>query len=399
VDNDRRLYAETVRPACREEDPSQAYWPGSPSAGPDEDDPCIFEKGDIHYWDVWHAGQPFENYYTTEPRFVSEFGYQSFPSLDSLRTVVEEEDFNPTSPMMEHHQRNPGGNTTILSRMADYFRFPFSFSDFVYLSQVQHGVAMDTAIEYWRRRKPTTMGALYWQLNVLWPVASWASLEYDGKWKAQQYMARRQFAPVLVSWHPEYEGDVETLNEQAGDGGDFGDIESLTCWITSDRTEAIEGTLEVEILPLAGGEPVIVESLEVDLEAHGSESFVTIERADLPEGVHPRVVMLRAPLDGDEASYLAEGSFADYKPLALPEDDLEVTIDGNEVTVASEEGATLFVELDVGTIRGAFSDNYFTLAPGEERTVSFESYDGKREAVVEAHIEDELSVRHLRETY
>ncbi|WP_226010477.1 beta-mannosidase [Halomicrobium salinisoli] len=399
VEDYRKLYEETVGPACEEEDPSRTFWPGSPSSGPDEDDPYVFEKGDVHYWDVWHAGQPFEDYYGTEPRFVSEFGYQSFPSPDSLSTVLDEDDFNPTSPMMEHHQRNPGGNTTILTRTASYFRVPFDFSDFVYVSQLLQAEAMTTAIEHWRRRKPTTMGALYWQLNDLWPVASWASIEYDGKWKAQQYAARRQFAPVLVSFHPEFEGADGAENAQADDGDDAdrGDVVAQTLWITSDLTEPIEGQIALEAVTL-DGEVVREETVDVDIDAHESTALLTVEREDLPEGVAPSEVMLRAEYDGPGESYPTAAFFEDYKALALPETALDVAIDGAAVTVAAEDAA-LFVELDAGTLRGSFSDNYFHLAPGEERTVAFDSYDGRRDAVVAARLDEELSVRHLRDTY
>jgi len=403
------LYEETVGPACRDEDPSRTYWPGSPSSGPDEMEPYVFEKGDIHYWDVWHAGQPFEDYYTTEPRFVSEFGYQSFPSTDSLRTVIDEADFNPTSPMMEHHQRNPGGNTTILKRAASYFRFPFDFDDFVYVSQLLQAEAMSTSIEHWRRRKPTTMGALYWQLNDLWPVASWSSIEYDGKWKAQQYAARRQFAPVLVSFHPTFEGAGDVANAQAGEGGEWPDVEAQTLWVTSDVTDSLAGEIDLEIVTF-DGETVLSETVDVDIDAQESVELRTVERDDLPADVAPSEVMVRATFDGERTgtggadgidgveSYPATAFFEDYKRLDLPDAEVSVDVDGADVTVASEECA-LFLELDPGTLRGAFSDNYVHLAPGEERTVTFDSYDDRRDAVVETTLENDLSVRHLRQTY
>jgi len=407
LDDYEQLYTETVGPTCREEDPSRTFWPGSPSSGPDELEPYVFEKGDIHYWDVWHRGEPFEDYYTTEPRFVSEFGYQSFPSLDSLRTVMDESEFNPTSPTMEHHQRNPGGNSTILRRAASYFRFPFDFSDFVYVSQLLQAEAMGTAIEHWRRRKPETMGALYWQLNDLWPVASWASVEYDGKWKAQQYAARRQFAPVLLSFHPTFEGAEGAANAQAGDDGEWPDVTAQTVWLTSDETDPISGTVTVELVTLDGDagdgtpeerEPLDEWTVDVDLDAGESTDLLTVDRSDVPDDFGPNEVMLRATYDGPGDSFPATAFFADFRALDLPETDLDVAIDGADVTVRSD-GAALFVELDPGTLSGAFSDDYFHLTPGEERTVTFDSYEGRRDAVVETRLEADLSVRHLRETY
>ena len=131
---------------------------------------------------------------------------------------------NVTSPVMEHHQRNPGGNTRITENMTRYFRFPEGFGNFVYLSQVQQGLAIRTAIEHFRRARPICMGALYWQLNDMWPVASWASLEYGGKWKALHYMARRFDAPVLVSGVPTKGGAIEI-------------------WADNDSATAVTGTM------------------------------------------------------------------------------------------------------------------------------------------------------------
>ncbi|MEF8853855.1 MAG: glycoside hydrolase family 2 protein, partial [Haloarculaceae archaeon] len=335
-DDYEKLYAGTVGPTCRAEDPSRTYWPGSPSSGPDEIEPYAFEKGDIHYWDVWHQGEPFEDYYTTEPRFVSEFGYQSFPSLDSLRTVMDGSDFNPTAPAMEHHQRNPGGNATILGRTASYFRFPFEFADFVYVSQLLQAEAMRTAVEHWRRHRPETMGALYWQLNDLWPVASWASVEYDGKWKAQQYAARRQFAPVLVSFHPTFEGADGAENAQAGADGEWPDVTAQTLWLTSDETDPVSGTVHLALYPLDGdhpateraGDPLREWTVDVDLDAGESTDLLTVERADVPDGVHPGEVALRATYEAFLDSFPATAFFVDFKRLALPDTDLAVEIDG-----------------------------------------------------------------------
>ncbi|WEL20141.1 glycoside hydrolase family 2 protein [Halorhabdus sp. BNX81] len=403
------LYTETIGATVREEDPSRTYWPGSPSSGPDAEDPYTFEKGDIHYWAVWHEGQPFENYYTTEPRFVSEFGYQSFPSIESLETVLDPGDFNPTAPMMEHHQRNPGGNATILTRLASYFRVPFDFADFVYLSQLLQAEAMTTAIEYWRRRKPTTMGTLYWQLNDLWPVASWASIEYDGKWKAQQYAARRQYAPVLLSFHPEFDADTGGDNAQAdSDREEWGEITAQTLWLTSDKPRPLSGTIDLRVVTF-DGDVIEERTIDVDIASQESTAIETIDRDDLPAGVDPSAIMVRAEFDGSGDSlstehdvpgdtFPAEAFFADYKALDLPETDVTWEIDGTAVTLTSERAA-LFVELDVGDLRGSFSDNYIHLAPGEHRTITFDSYDDLRDGLVGARLRNDLSVRHLRETY
>ncbi len=140
-------------------------------------------NGDMHFWSVWHEGKNFEHYRDVRPRFCSEFGFQSFPSMKIAQQFASGDDLNISSPVMESHQKNRGGNARIAETMFRYFRFPMDFADFVYLSQVQQGLAIKTAVEFWRSLKPHNMGALYWQLNDTWPVASWASLDHGGGWK------------------------------------------------------------------------------------------------------------------------------------------------------------------------------------------------------------------------
>lgn len=200
VDYDR-LNEGVIGRAVKELDPDRTWWPSSPSAGEGDYSDCRQDdtKGDMHYWSVWHEGLPFESYYDVVPRFCSEFGFQSFPGMKTVAGYAPEDQWNVSSPVMRHHQKNNAGNTIILSTMARYFRMSSNFADFLYLSQVQQAWAIRMAVEYWRSRRPVSMGALYWQLNDLWPVASWASIEYDGTWKLLHYEAKRFFAPVWVS--------------------------------------------------------------------------------------------------------------------------------------------------------------------------------------------------------
>ena len=180
-------------------DPERMFWPSSPCGGPNSfndgwhDDSC----GDMHYWEVWHGGREFSAYYSVKPRFCSEFGYQSFPSLETVKRFCPPEQFNVFSPVMDHHQKCVRGNAPIIGMFGKYFRMPESFENFLYLSQVQQALAIKTGVEFWRSLKPRCMGTIFWQLNDDWPVASWASIEYGGKWKQLQYHAKRFFAPVL----------------------------------------------------------------------------------------------------------------------------------------------------------------------------------------------------------
>lgn len=365
------LFKTAIADVVAREDPTRLYWPSSPSSGIEATDPQASERGDVHYWDVWHGGKPFADYLTVRPRFVSEFGYQSFPSTELLSTVIPTDSFNPTAPLMEHHQRHPDGNGLILSRMADHFRIPFDFADFVRLSQIQQGIAIKTAVEHWRRQKPYSMGAIFWQLNDLWPVASWSSIEYGGRWKALQYVSKRFFDELLVSFHDDPGADV------------------LELWVTSDATEAIEGTVLVEVIGFERG-VIETRTVPVDLDPHESTALETFT----PEVVETDTdaYMLRATFDGDGYSHRNHAFFEPYKALALPETTLETTVEDGTVTVESDSAA-LFVSLDIGTLPGHFGDNYFHLAPGERRTVSYHG-DASDEDLAGA-----LEATHLRETY
>jgi len=158
--------------------------------------------GDMHFWDVWHEAKPFSAYQDIHPRFCSEFGFQSFPSMPVVETFTLPEDRNVSSKVMSVHQRNVGGNARIVETLLRYFEFPDSFERMIFLSQCQQAMAIRTAVEYWRLLQPHCMGTLFWQLNDTWPVASWASLEYGGGWKLLQYAARRFYSPLMVAMVP-----------------------------------------------------------------------------------------------------------------------------------------------------------------------------------------------------
>ena len=200
VDYDR-LNEGVIGRVVDECDPTRTFWPSSPSAGRGDysDNWHDDRRGDMHYWSVWHESKAFSAYYEVSPRFCSEFGYQSFPSVELARGYCPPGQMNVTSPVMEHHQRHGRGNALIVEMFTRYFRMPEGFENFVYLSQVQQALAIKTAVEHWRHLRPTCMGTLYWQLNDNWPVCSWSSLEYGGKWKLLHHAARRFYAPTIVS--------------------------------------------------------------------------------------------------------------------------------------------------------------------------------------------------------
>lgn len=214
------LYEQLLPDLCEEYAPDTFYWPSSPSSGGGFDDPADENRGDMHCWEVWHGGKPFAYFRSTYFRFCSEFGFESFPDSKTCRSFAEEDDLNPFSRVMESHQKCIGGNQKMLNYMALDYLFPKNFNSFVYASQLLQADAMRFAIEHWRANRGRCMGALYWQLNDCWPVASWASIDSAGRWKALHYEAKRFFAPVLLAAFEEgtdvsFAVSNETLTDRA----------------------------------------------------------------------------------------------------------------------------------------------------------------------------------------
>lgn len=198
---------EYILPAIVKETAPQTYWwPASPSSGGNFDAPNDENRGDNHYWDVWHGEKPFTEYRKFFFRYASEFGFQSFPCLKSVKQFTLPDDRNIFSRVMERHQRNQAANGKILSYLLQTFRYPNSFDDLLYASQLMQAEAIRYGVEHWRRNRGRCMGAIIWQLNDIWPVASWASIDYYGRWKALHYAAKRFFAPVMIS--AEEEGEL-----------------------------------------------------------------------------------------------------------------------------------------------------------------------------------------------
>lgn len=373
VDDYEKLNKKTIEKVVSNEDPSRPFWPSSPSSK-DKALPNDQSIGDTHYWDVWHGEKPFSDYLTTKPRFVSEFGYQSFPSPELLRTVMEEDDLNPTSPIMEHHQRHPEGNKLITRRITDHFRFPFSFEDFVYLSQIQQGLAIKTAVEHWRRQKPYCMGSIYWQLNDIWPVASWSSLEYGGGWKALHYMAKRFYQPVLVS-------AVQENNK-------------MRLWITNDVDHELQGQLKLEVTDLTGSQRVSRKS-EVEVSSLSSKRYDSWNINDLTTGMEKSNSVVKITFKGLGYSSSNFHFFDDFKSLSLPKPHLSCKVKANKVALYTTNIA-LFVKLSIRGEKGHFNDNYFHLLPGEEKSLS---YSFVSEDITQRLTSSDITVTTLQETY
>ena len=377
-----------------DEDPARRFWPSSPSMGylDFSDGWHADTRGDTHYWDVWHSAKSFEAYRTVNPRFASEFGFQSFTSMNVTETFTEPKDRNPSSPVMENHQRNAGGNARILETMTRYFRFPRDFDQMVFLSQIQQGLAIKTAIEYWRSTKPRCMGTLFWQINDIWPVASWSSLDYGGQWKLLQYMAKRFFLPVNVVAVPVHD---EVLTNSRGTPVEGADPSRILLKGINDTAKPVSVSLEVRAVKVGGGDRVVFSGNA----AIGPDAAIEIAGIDF------------AGLAADEFLFFswrdAAGNLLgenDYFPKPYKAYELvapTVTsrwsdVDGKPVLTLTTDKPALFVTATVD-LPGYFSDNAITLLPGRETTLTFTPRHGK--SATSADLAASLKVRNLAETF
>lgn len=185
--------------AVKAVDPDRFYWVASPSSGGSFDDPNDQNRGDVHYWEVWHRLKPFTEYRKYHFRFCSEFGFQSFPNVKTIAAFTLPEDRNVFSDVMECHQKNGSANGLILRYLSENFLYPARFETLVYASQVLQAEAIRYGVEHWRANRGRCMGSLYWQVNDCWPVASWSSLDYYNRWKPLHYYAKNFYAPLMCS--------------------------------------------------------------------------------------------------------------------------------------------------------------------------------------------------------
>src|SRR5215469_13711219 len=323
------------------------YWPSSPSAN-FEDDPDTQRIGDMHYWQVWHALAPIENYKQQVPRFMTEFGFQSFPEMSTIKSFSTPEDWDISSAVMLSHQKNKGGNGRIYDYLLRYFGQPKDFGSFLYASQVMQAEAIKIGAEHFRRSRPRTMGSLYWQLNDCWPVASWSSIDYAGRWKALQYYARRFYNDLLVS-----------PNEENS---------ALQIYVVSDRQEVQAAELRVRLLDLAG--KVLEEkSAQIQVKPLASEVYLSLPMTGLLAQRRAEDVFIDSQLlVGGKSVSRNLYFFAKMKEVRLPKPEIKASIEsaGNAYRVALQSShIARDVYLSFGDFDVKFSDNYIDLLPGE----------------------------------
>jgi beta-mannosidase len=362
------------------EDPDHAYWPSSPSSGVAFQDPNGQTQGDSHYWEVWHGRKSFSAYRTQLPRFMSEFGFQALPPLETIRSFAEEKDWNMTSYIMECHQKNASGNQLIIAQMLDSFRLPKDFESLVYLSMVLQAEGIRYGAEHWRRHPERVSGILYWQLNDCWQVASWSSLDYFGRWKALHYAAKRFYAPVLLSIE-----DAPPVQ---------------TVYISNELREPWEGTLTWSLETLDGDvaktgfQKVTAEPMQATKLCEVDFSTILKDDPDLARSL----VFIAELWKGEQMVSRQTAYFAPSKHLELKEPEISAQVKvENETAHITLTAASLsrLVELTFEGEEAVFSDNYFDLPAKRSIIVTVPIPAGWEET----EIQSALKIRSVYDTY
>jgi beta-mannosidase len=350
-----KIFYGVLPEVCKSLDPSRSYWPSSPSSNL-EDDPESQKMGDLHYWQVWHASAPFTEYEKQFPRFMSEYGFQSFPQLETVSTYTAPADLDMKSPVMLAHQRHPRGNQLIREYMLREYPEPKDFESFLYVSQILQAEGIKIGAEHLRRIRPHNMGSLFWQIDDCWPVASWSSIDYTGRWKALQYYARRFYNDILLSPH-----------EENG---------SLNFYVVSDQLQPTPARLKLSLLDFEG-HTLSTQQQDIEVAALSSKSYLTIPIDQLLAAKDPKSVFLFAELlVGGKPVSGNEHFFQPYKNLLLPRPQISAeavrTRTGFRIALSSDKLARA-VYLSAPNYRGFFVDNYFDLVPGRKVEVEFRS--------------------------
>ena len=356
------MYERILPRIMKEYAPQVYYWPASPSSGGSFDDPRDENRGDVHYWDVWHGNKPFSEYRKFYFRYLSEFGFQSFPAKKTVETFTDDErDMNIFSYIMEKHQRNGAANGKIMNYMQQTYKYPSAFETVIYASQLLQADAIRYGVEHFRRNRNDSrcMGAVYWQFNDCWPVASWSSVDYCQRLKALHYYARRFFAPIMISC--EEEGMINSGQELVRLPFDFPKSIRLNVANESMSDETITVRWQVRD---ASAKILHTEETTVEVPALTS---VWLEKVELPDiNIYNEYVSYQAVKGGIVVS---EGTviFSYPKYFRYEDPQLQATVEGNRITVTAGSYAKS-VEILNDNEDLILSDNYFDLN-GDSKTV------------------------------
>jgi len=347
----QNLFQKILPDAVKKYDPSRAYWSSSPSSGVGK--PADLKNGDEHYWGVWWGKEPFKNYKTHIARFMSEYGFQSFPELKTVKKYALPKDFDINSEVMNSHQRSSIGNETIEHYLLRHYRKPKDFESFLYVSQVLQAEGIKQAIEGHRRAKPYCMGSLYWQLNDCWPVASWSSTDYYQHWKAFQYFVKKEFRQVLVS--PYYDGRFLKVD------------------IVNDQLRRINAQLNLRMVDFSG-EVIWEKSVLAEIPPNSSKSYFDINHYDFlrHKDSHKQVLVVEVVENGQVIANNLH-YFRPVKELDLPHPNISydlLPVDSGFRIVLKTDKLAKNLYMSIGDEEGYFSDNYFDLLPGHQAEIT-----------------------------
>lgn len=385
-----KMFEYILPKTVKEEDDKTFYWASSPSSGGCFDEPDNENKGDAHYWDVWHGQKSFTDYKNHYFRFLSEFGFQSFPSIKTIESFTEPEDRNIFSYVMEKHQKNDLANGKIMHYLSENFMYPKDFEGVVYVSQLLQGMAIKYGVEHLRRNRGRCMGTLYWQFNDNWPVASWSSVDYYGRWKALHYMAKQFYQPLC--------GSLVRVENKEADGRYI-----YKAYVVNDSFEDVSFTIRQTLYDMDGKEIVRFEDKSrafsgkvVELKEHDYDRYVK-SRGE-------RNVYIQAEFAFNNGKvYTVTETFVPYKYLNLKMP--MITYDANEqedrydVTITADTFVP-FASLELMTHDGVFEDNVFFITPTKPVTISILKEEIKGEPYKDVfEFCDDLDILFLQRTY
>ncbi len=358
-------------------DPQKLYWSSSPSAGFGELENG--KSGDMHYWGVWWGKEPFTKYEEVIPRFMSEFGFQSFPKFSSVKKYAIDEDWNIHSEVMKSHQRSSIGNVTIEEYLLRDYRKPKDFEMFLYVGQLLQARGIKIGIEAHRRNMPFCMGSLYWQLNDCWPVASWSSIDYYGNWKALHYTVKEAFKNIKISFNK--------------------NNDTLDIYIISDSLVNIRAELKLSVIDFQG---TIINEIEDEIivESNKSQIYLKESITAITKGFNQNEILLVAALTDTDGKKIDKSIyyFASPKNLKLLNPKVSYGIERKEnnrflVKLTSDVLAkNAYLQ---SPVEGHFSDNYFDLLPNEKKEILFTS----EEEIEKISIENRIIIHTLIDSY
>jgi len=364
----QKVFHDILPEAVEKYDPGTIYHPSSPMTGWGRDE--AYTQGDVHYWGVWWGEYPFEMYTEKIGRFVSEYGFQGMPPMETIESFGGFT--HPTPDVLEAHQKHPRGTELIQKYMEREYIVPENFEDYVYVSQVLQAEGMGQAFYTHRIAQPYCMGTLYWQLNDCWPVTSWSGLDYYGRWKALHYHVKRAYAPVMVR-----------AIEKDGD---------IMVFALNDQPNGLEVEMVVELLDF-DGKVIIHKEENLEFPPQSNQMIFSIPS----HGQHSNNVVLVVRLfqEGIELS----NSFLYFVPtkeMKLEDPGLSFNViegeSGLVISIQSEKMARQ-VFLEARGLEGSFSDNFFDMAAGEMRKIRF---IGDTDA---AQLSERLKIKSIYNTY